>query len=133
LKVNPYLKLIVLPAVLACLLWIMILNDRILWLTYLLVLLAGLLNGPFVIGWARWLTQNFTAIGSFLLLAVVQLSFAFGAISGWIFWEIGEMKAVLAFTGTVLLTVPICILIFCSALKLSNTDRDTSAANQAGM
>ncbi|WP_221393578.1 MFS transporter [Dyadobacter sp. NIV53] len=115
---NPFLKLIVLPAALSCALLGMVLCDQILWLTYILIIFLGFFNGPFMIGWAKWLTQNFTSNGSFLLLAVIQLSIAFGAVGGWIFFEIGGVKAVLTCSGIVLLAVPLCLMILCSGSDL---------------
>ena len=116
LRNNPFLKLIVLPAAIACALLAMVLCGHILWLTYVLIIFLGCFNGPFMIGWARWLTQNFTSNGSFLLLAVIQLSIALGSVGGGLISKISGAKAVFTFSGTVLLVVPLCIMVLCSSI-----------------
>ncbi len=120
LKKSPYLKLIVLPFIIACILWALVLIEKLPWLTYTLTILLGFFNGPFTLGWAKWLSQDFSPNGSLLLLAVIQLSIVLAATLGGILSEIGGVNTVFKISGLLLLAVPVCILIFCSAPDLKN-------------
>ena len=123
LSSSPFLKLIILPAALAFAMLGMVLCDQILWLSYILITFLGFFNGPFMIGWARWLTQSFTSNGSFLLLAVIQFSIALGSVGGGLISKVGGAKGVFTFSGIVLLAVPLCIMVLCSSTDLAKDSR----------